>query len=131
MRKRIHFALIILTMGLVFGLASRAPGNVSDQFSQAKSYQEDKQYDQAEQVYRQIIAQFPDSNDALEAQKHLTCLYIITDQQAEADAALAELTAAFSGHKDIAQAVHDIAYQYRNINNHEKANELDQYVIGA
>jgi len=131
MRKRIHFAVIILTVGVVFGLASRAPGSVSDRFSQARSYREDKQYDQAEQIYRQIIAQFPDSNDALEAHKQLTCLYIITDQQGEADAALAELTPAFSGHKDIAEAVHDIAYQYRNINRHEKANEVDQYVVGA
>jgi len=131
MRKSIHFAVIILTVGLVLGLASRAPGSVSDRFDQAKSYREDKQYDQAEQVYRQIVAQFPDSNDALEAQKQLTCLYIITDEQAQADTAFAELTAAFSGHKDIAQAVHDIAYHYRTINRQEKANEIDQYVLSA
>ena len=131
MCRSIHFAVIILTGGLIFGLASRAPAGVSDRFSQAKSYREDKQYDQAEQIYRQIIAQFPDSNDALEAQKQLTCLYIITGQQAEADAAFAELTAAFSGHKDIAQTVHNIAYQYRNVNRQEKANEVDQYVVGA
>jgi len=131
MRTGIHFAAIILTVGLVFGLVSDAPGGVSDQFNQAQIYQNDKQYDQAEQIYRQIIAQFPDSNDALEAQKQLTCLYLATNRQAEAAAALKELTAEFSGHKDIAQAVHDIAYQYRRINRQENANELDQYVIGA
>jgi tetratricopeptide (TPR) repeat protein len=131
MRKGIHFAAIILTVGLVFGLVSDAPGGVRDQFNQAEIYQKDKQYDYAEQIYRQIIAQFPDSNDALEAQKQLTCLYLATKRQAQAAAAFEELTTAFSGHKDIAQAVHDIAYQYRRINRQENANELDQYVIGA
>jgi len=131
MRKGIHFAAIILTVALVFGLVSDAPGGVSDQFTQAQIYQNDKQYQQAEQIYRQIIAQFPDSNDALEAQKQLTCLYLATNRQVEAAAAFEELTADFSGHKDIAQAVHDIAYQYRRLNIQENANELDQYVIDA
>lgn len=131
MRKSIHFTVIILSVALVFGLVSRAPAGISDRFDQAKSYREDKQYDQAEQIYRQITAEFPDSNDALEAQKQLTCLYASTGRQVEADTTLVELTAGFSSHKDVAQAVHDIAYHYRTINRQEKANEVDQSVLSA
>jgi len=39
------------------------------------------------------------------------------------------LLANFSGHKDIAQAVHDIAYRYRCANKQDKANQIDQYVV--
>ena len=131
MRRSIHFAVIILSVGLVFGLVSHALAGVSDRFDQAKIYREAKQYDQAEQIYRQIVAEFPDSNAALEAQKQLTCLYASTNRLAEADTTLGELTVGFSSHKDIAQAVHDIAYHYRTINKHEKANEVDRSVLSA
>ena len=39
------------------------------------------------------------------------------------------MLANFSGHKDIAQAVHDIAYRYRCANKQDKANQIDQYVV--
>ncbi len=129
MRRRIEFAVTVFALILAIGLEGKAVGDVPDQLAEAEQFVKSGNYDQAEQIYRQIVEQFPDSNDALEAQKQLTCLYVTTNRLAEADSALAELTAAFSGHKDVAQAVHDIAYQYRNINRHEKANEIDQSVI--
>ena len=88
-----------------------------------------KQYQQAEAIYQQIVTAFPDTNEALEAQKQRTIVYIDTNRQEQADAAFEKLTANFSSHKDIAQAVHDIAYQYRCANKQQKANQIDQYVI--
>ena len=35
----------------------------------------------------------------------------------------------FSGHKDIARAIHDTAYEYRKLGRYDKADQLDQYVI--
>ncbi|MCX5637993.1 MAG: tetratricopeptide repeat protein, partial [Planctomycetota bacterium] len=58
-----------------------------------------------------------------------TIVYIDTNRQEQADAAYQQLLASFPGHKDIAQAVHDIAYQYRCANKQQKANQIDQYVI--
>ncbi|MBW8039093.1 MAG: tetratricopeptide repeat protein [Planctomycetes bacterium] len=109
--------------------ASECYANASAQFKQADDYKKNKQYEQAEAIYQQIVTDFPDSNDALEAQKQLTLIYIVTDSQQQADAALQELLVSFSAHKDIAQAVHDIAYQYRLLKKYEKSNQIDQYVV--
>lgn len=129
MRRRIEFAVTVFALILAIGLEGKAVGDVPDQLAEAEQFVKSGNYDQAEAIYRQIVVQVPDSNDALEAQKQLTCLCVTTNRLVEADTTLAELTAGFSGHKDVAQAVHDIAYHYRTTNRHDKANEIDQSVI--
>jgi tetratricopeptide (TPR) repeat protein len=124
---------LLITSVLFVFLLSAAAGqcfaDASTQFKQANDYKQNKQYEQAESIYQQIVTGFPGSDDALEAQKQLTLLYITTDSLEQADAALQQLLISFSGHKDIAQAVHDIAYQYRCVNKQQKANQIDQYVV--
>ncbi|MBW8039064.1 MAG: tetratricopeptide repeat protein [Planctomycetes bacterium] len=124
----------LLISSVLFGLllsvaAVQCFADASTQFKQADGYKQNKQYEQAEAIYQQIVTDFPDSNDALKAQKQLTLIYIATDRQPQSDAALQELLVNFSAHKDIAQAVHDIAYQYRLLKKYEKANQIDQYVV--
>jgi len=129
MRKRIEFIIIVFALILAIVAVGKAVGDVAGQLAEAEKLVKDGKYPQAEGVYRGVIAQVPDSNEALEAQKQLTCLYVTANRSAEADNALGELRAGFAGHKDIAQAVHDVAYHYRTTNRHEKANEIDQSVI--
>jgi len=122
--------LFISSVALLFlTIPHPAYADASAQLKEAGTLVKNKQYEQAEAIYKQIVTAFPDTNEALDAQKQLTLAYIATDKQQEADAAFEKLTANFSGHKDIAQAVHDIAYQYRCANKQQKANQIDQYLI--
>lgn len=131
MRRRIHFAVIVLALIPGIGPEGKAVGDVAGQLAEAERLAGSTNYEQAELIYRQILAQFPDSNDALEAQKQLTFLYITADQEAQADAAFAELTAAFAGHKDIAKAVWDVGFKYKNAGNAVKAEQIHGYNVAS
>jgi len=129
MVKKIFLLSSVLFSLLLSTAASRCLADVSEQFEQAQTYQLNGNYEQAEAIYQQIVMDFPDSNDALEAQKQLTLMYITTDSQQQADAAFAALTAVFAGHKDIAQAVWKIAKEYEESKKYDKALELHQYNV--
>jgi len=129
MRRRIEFAVTVFALILAIGLHSKAVGDVPDQLAEAEQFVKSGNYDQAEAIYRQIVEQFPDSNDALEAQKQLTFLYITTDQQVQADTAFAELTVAFAGHQDIAKAVWGVGFKYKNAGKADKAEETHAYNV--
>ncbi|MBN2271319.1 MAG: tetratricopeptide repeat protein [Sedimentisphaerales bacterium] len=131
MRTRIHFVVAILASILVFGPSQRVFADAKDDLEQARAYEEKGQYEQAEQLYKAIVAWQAGSDYGLQAQKQLVCLYIATNRLVEADTALGELIADFSAQEGLAQAVHDIAYRYRGADKNDKANELDQYVIDA
>jgi len=123
---------VFLTSSIILlfaGITHPVFADVSAQFKEAEDNVKNTNYAEAEKIYRQIVTDYPGTNDALEAQKQLTLIYIATDRQQEADAAFNKLLANFSGHKDIAQAVHDIAYRYRCANKQDKANQIDQYVV--
>src|SRR4030042_5990781 len=119
----------VLSAFLLFLAVGVFSADTSELLEQAETYQEKEQYEQAEAIYLQIISNYPGTNYALQAQKNLAILYVLWDKQPEADAALQRLLAGFYTHTDIAQAVHDTAYQYRLLHKSEKANQIDQYVV--
>jgi tetratricopeptide (TPR) repeat protein len=106
-----------------------ALADVSAQLKQAEAYQSNRQFNEAEAIYQQIITSFPDTNDALEAQKQLTFIYIATDRQQEADAAFEKLVAGFSEHTDIAEAIWQIAKKYDEAKQPEKSFQIHQYNV--
>ena len=59
----------------------------------------------------------------------MTLIYIDTNRQEQADAAYQQLLAGFSGHKDIAQAVYQIAREYYELKKYEKADPIYKYVL--
>jgi tetratricopeptide (TPR) repeat protein len=124
----------LLITSVLFGfLLSAAAGqclaDASTQFKQADDYKRAKQYEQAEAIYQKIVTDFPDSFDALEAQKQLTILYIRQDKQPQAEAAFQKLLAFFYMHNEIAKAVNKVADHYGWSGKYEKAKQLYQYVV--
>jgi len=111
MRFKILF-ISLVTLLFLTTILHPAYADASAQLKEAGMLVKNKQYQQAEAVYKQIVTAFPDTNEALEAQKQLTCVYIATDRQQEADAAFEKLLSNFSEHKDIAEAVCLIAKRY-------------------
>ena len=126
MCKRIFIPLAIL---LVFVAVSRCLADVLAQFEQAQTYEEQRQYGQAEQIYQQIVTDHPGTDDALKAQKNLAILYVGWDRQPEAETALLELLGNFSQHEAIATVVTHVADTYRKFAKHASAGELYKYVI--
>ncbi len=116
---------------LLFTLTSLCFAAVAGQLEKAESLFKKGEYQQAEAIYQQIVNDHPGTEDAFAAQKQLAFLYIAWRRYPQAETAYNQLLANFLGDKDITQAVHDIAYRYRCVNKHEKANELDQYVVAT
>ena len=114
---------------LILILAAGSPATHSDQLEQAQTLMNNGQYEQAKNIYQQILAENPGSDEAIEAQKQIVIIHIATDKQDEADAAFEQLIAGFSQHKDIAKAIWQIAKQYDSKGNRKKAIELHQYNV--
>ena len=112
---------------LSVGMSKVCFADASAQIKQAQAYKDNRKYDQAEAIYQQIITAFPDTNDALEAQKQLVLIYTATYRQQEADTAFEQLITEFSEHKDIAEAVWQIGQCYLEKNKHAQAFELNSY----
>jgi tetratricopeptide (TPR) repeat protein len=129
MRRKILPKCVVPTCLILSILAAECFAGISDQLKQAQDYQNNRQYEQAEAIYQQIVTAFPDTNDALEAQKQLTLIYIATDKQQQADAAFEKLVAGFSKHKGIAEAVWQIAKRYEEPEKYNKAFQLHQYNV--
>lgn len=122
--------LLISSVALLFGVIPHpAYADVSAQLKQAAGYKDNRQYQQAEAIYQQIVTAFPDTNESLEAQKQITIIYITTDRQEQADAAFNKLLASFSGHKGIVKTVYQIGREYYELKKYEKADQLYKYVL--
>ena len=127
MRKKT--ALISLTTLLFFVITGQCFADIPAQFEQAEKYKKTYQYDQAEAIYQQIITDYPGTDYVFQAQKNLAILYVAWDKQPEADGALQELLTNFSNHRDIAQAVHEIAGHCRWLKKYKQSKQLCQYVV--
>jgi len=114
--------LLLVAAGLYFA-------GTSELLEQAQIYKQEGNYEQAEAIYQQIVSNYPGTDDALEAQKQLTLMYIATDRQQQADAALGQLVTGFYEHTGISQAVWQIAKEYEESKKYDKALELHQYNV--
>ena len=120
---------LILSAILLFTAAGVCFAGTSELLLQAETYREQGQYEQAEAIYQQIVTGYPGSDDALEAQKKLTLIYIATDREQQAEAAFGQLVAGFSEHTGISHAVWQVAKGYEQQKRYGKALELHQYNV--
>jgi TolA-binding protein len=128
MAKKVLFVALILA-GFAFFEAKVCFADAAALVEQAESYYKVRRYEKAKQVYESILNQYDGTDYAFTAQKGLTILYIASKKQPEAEAAFQELIASFFNHGHIVYAVHDIANQYREFEQHEEADRLYQYVV--
>ena len=128
--KTLLFQLVCIGCLLLLPAICLAQQNdVSALLKQAAELQNNKQYDQAEAIYKQILKDYPATDDALEAQKLLTISHIHRGSRDEAELTLQELLAKFSENEHIAKTVDDIADEYRESKDYDKARQLYQHVI--
>ncbi len=95
----------------------------------ANQYRGFQKYEKADQLYQHIITNWPQSEHAKWAQMALVMSNVIAGNAETGDTAIENLISQFSGSANITKAVHDIAQQYRWLENYDKACKLYQYVL--
>jgi len=129
MFARISLTALVSFCFLSIGMPKDCFADVSAQLKQAEALKDNRKYDQAEAIYQQIVTAFPDTNDALEAQKQLVLIYTATYKQQQADTAFEQLVTEFSEHKNIAEAVWQIANAHGQTEEYNKTFQLHQYNV--
>jgi len=129
MFARISLTALVSFCFLSIGMQKDCFADVSAQLKQAEALKDNRKYDQAEAIYQQIVTAFPDTNDALEAQKQLVLIYTATYKQQQADTAFEQLVTEFSEHKNIAEAVWQIANAHGQTEEYNKTFQLHQYNV--
>ncbi|MHC4155639.1 MAG: tetratricopeptide repeat protein [Planctomycetota bacterium] len=96
---------------------------------QADGHRSEKEYLQAEALYKQIISESNDVDHVLQAQKRLTIMYIESNNEVQAKQAFQELVAIFAGHEGLSEAVFELAEEYMQEKKYDRAREVYQYIV--
>jgi tetratricopeptide (TPR) repeat protein len=130
MFKTIIPSMFVLAALLILLLSSTTTTDIQELIQLAQDYESEGKTDEAEALYKQVIANYPGTEQALQAQKSLVILYIKTDKDDQAQAAFDKLYANYASHPEFPRAVCMIADNYRWIdNNHEKARDLYEIAV--
>lgn len=125
--------ILLVLFGLVpFGLTGRCFADAMAEFEQAEGHRRNGDYLQAEQIYRAIVKDSPGTADALRAQRGLVIVYILTQRSFDAEAAVDELIADFSGYSDpnaLAGVLFEVARQYEWSTKYRAANKIYQRIM--
>ncbi|MHC4479229.1 MAG: tetratricopeptide repeat protein [Planctomycetota bacterium] len=122
------FVTLVLCGLILFGLAITCFADAEAQLDLAGQYKNDRHYDQAEPIYKQIVADFPGTADAMRAQGLLAAMYVLWGKQPQADTAYRQLHASFSEHRELPKALYAIAKAYERRQKYERAAGLYQQV---
>jgi tetratricopeptide (TPR) repeat protein len=128
MVKKSYFVSLVLFGLLLWQVGGECLADTSADLAQAEQHEDDRHYDQAEAVYKQIVADSPDSADAVRARGRLAALYLVWGKQPQADGAYQQLLAKFSQHSVLPEAIYEIARAYERREKYERAGELYQQV---
>lgn len=126
MRAKIFRAFLVLSAIITCCLSEKIFADASEQLKQAENYYEASDYPRAEQVYIDILKQYPDTGFAFAAQKKLTILYIAWGDKSKAEASFEKL-ATIAASADIAAAIRDMQKYYSSLQNHEDPDKRFQY----
>ena len=118
MFRKIPLVSLVL-FGLLFsGIAGECFADAVAQIQQADAYVANGEYAQAEAAYKAVVANYPGTDNALEAQEKLVTLYM--HDQPQATTAFQELTVNFSSNAKMPETVYEIAKHYRYTVSHER-----------
>lgn len=137
MVKKFLLLSSILFVGLVFfQITPECFADASAQLQQAKDYRKAGLYGQAEAAYKAITTASPGTGDALEAQKELTILYLLSDRSSEADTIVNSLSTDFASNFNLHEVLYYLAGKYERTGGryewrkrHERARAVCQQII--
>jgi tetratricopeptide (TPR) repeat protein len=130
MFKRVLSVCLVLSSLLFSGIAAECFADATAELNQAETYVQDGSYDQAEAAYKAVVASYPGTDSALQAQKKLIMLYM--HDQPKATTAFQDLTTNFSTDPNLPEVVYEIAEYYRytvSNNRYEMTKLFYQYFV--
>lgn len=95
----------------------------------AEHYRKFAKYQKAKELYQHILDTWPTNWRVVLAQSGLAKLYINMGDQAAAEAAINKLRTGFLDNGAKARAIYDVAFEYQDAAEHQKANQLCEYVL--
>lgn len=95
----------------------------------AKEYQASEKYEEAKSVYRTILTDYSDSENASDTQKQLISLYILLEGNDQIQQAVDKLTADYFGHPSLGAMLYTIAEQWIRQGEYDKAEEIYIQII--
>jgi len=99
----------------------------------AVQYGKDRKYEKAKSLYQRIIQQYPSSPYAIKSQMDIPKTdimeLVVSKRDSAAKTAIEKFISDYSQSSYIAEALHDIAYQWRWSKNFEEAIKTYQYVV--
>jgi len=123
---------LISLVGVMFCVTSRrCLADTATLLAQAEEYERTGNYRQAENAYKQVLAENSASDDGMHAQERLTMLYIGWGRKSEAEAAYQKLLAEHSARAGIAVAVDHVADTYRHSGDYQKALAAYQFIVAT
>jgi len=121
------FAVVLVCLTFFLIAAEYSTDTISP-LEQAKAYETEGNYEQAEAIYRSIVTDWPGTDEAFQAQKNLALLFIVTRNYPAAQAEVDALITDFAGHLDLAQTIYDIANSCWFAGNYHRARWLYKYI---
>ena len=113
--------LMSFILVLVFSSAGKLLADVAGDLELAKTCVKNKDYPQAEGIYEAIIADYPDTEYALETQKGLVVVYISTGRDSAAEAAITQLNEDYANYDGLAGARYSIGRTYEKTKKNQQA----------
>ena len=97
----------------------------------ADEWRDAKKYDKALELYKYVVNTWPESEQAMGSQAEVAKLYIELGDDPNAKAAVDKLMADSSDNNDIADALDEVADEWRDAKKYDKALELYKYVVNT
>jgi len=129
MSKTFSLTSVLLLVFLLFATQGRCFADAAELFEQAGIFTDNGYRQQAEELYKRIVTDYPGTNYALKAQGELIGLSMPTKEGAQIQADIDGLIANYSGYADLPAVLCDIAASYGWSVEFERANGLYQQVI--
>jgi len=119
--------------GLLAGYAGYGDDNViADAVDDvADAYRDVKKYDKALEIYSYVVDTWPGSKQAVGSHGGIARVNIALGREESAQAAIDKLFEGFSDNEDIANAVRDVANEYREVKKYEKALGFYKQVVDS
>jgi len=122
------FAVVLAV--IVFSLVGAAYStDTAALLEEAKAYEAESNYGQAEAIYWSIVADYPGTDEAFQAQKNLAVLFITTGNYPAAQAEVDALIADFTGHQGLPQVIYDLANGWWYAAKFEESQKLFKYIV--
>ena len=100
-----HFVMLSFLAGIISLSNGQGFEVVEADLEQAYTYINNEQYSQAQQIYEDVIRDYPGTEHAVRAQADLIGLNVILGRQQEAQASLEQLMRDLPGHEYIPEAI--------------------------